>query len=359
MTAEPTALAVHSVYGADHLGNEAKRAQTVIEARRAVFDQFLQAAVATLPDSVGRIAGYHLGWLDENGHSVVANSGKAIRPTMALLASEAVGGSTEVALPAAAAVELAHNFSLIHDDVIDGDETRRHRPTAWSVFGVGDAVVAGDALLALAYGVLAASGHHAAAEVATMLSAAVIGLCEGQSQDLSFERRSDVDLSECLGMVERKTALLMSCACTSGAAFGGGGPAQLERMTSVGRHLGLAFQLVDDLLGIWGDPAVTGKPVYSDLQSRKKTAPVVVALTSGTAASRELASLYHRDGELCEGELVRAAELIERAGARNWTEAQVEVLVSRALDDLDLSGPTVGGAAGLRLLGRLIRSQQP
>lgn len=359
MTPEPTALALHSFDGADHLGNEAEAARAVIEARRAVFDQFLQAAVATLPASVGRIAGYHLGWLDEDGHPVVANSGKAIRPTMALLASEAVGGSTEVALPAAAAVELAHNFSLIHDDVIDGDETRRHRPTTWSVFGVGAAVVTADALLALAYGVLAASGHHAAGGVTAMLSEAVIGLSEGQSQDLSFERRSDVDLSECLGMVERKTALLMSCACTSGAAFGGGRPAQLDRMRSVGRHLGLAFQLVDDLLGIWGDPVVTGKPVYSDLQSRKKTVPVVVALTSGTAAGRELANLYHRDGELSDGELLRAAELIERAGARAWSEAQLKVFVSRAMGDLDLAEPTAGAAAGLRSLGCLITSQQP
>ena len=356
---EPTALAWHPFHGTDHVGNEAEVGRAVIEARRVVFDQFLRAAVATLPDSVGRIAGYHLGWLDENGDPVVANSGKAIRPTMALLAAEAVGGTTEVALPAAAAVELAHNFSLIHDDVIDGDATRRHRATAWSVFGVGAAIFAGDALLALAYDVLAASGHHAAPAVATMLSAAMTGLSEGQAQDVSFERRSDVDLPECMSMVERKTALLMSCACTSGAAFGGGRPAQLERMRSVGRHLGLAFQLVDDLLGIWGDPGVTGKPVYSDLQNRKKTVPVVVALTSGTTASRELACLYHRAGELSDGDFARAADLIERAGARAWTEAQLKVFVSRALGELDRVEPTAPGAAGLRSLACLITSQQP
>ena len=359
MTPEPTALALPSFDGADHLGHEAEAARTVIDARRVALDQFLRAAVATLPDSVGRIAGYHLGWVDEHGDPVVANSGKAIRATMALLSSEAVGGSTEAALPAAAAVELVHNFSLIHDDVIDGDATRRHRATAWSVFGAGAAIVAGDALLALAYDVLAASEHHAAPEVAAMLSAAVMGLSEGQAQDASFERRSDVGLPECMSMVERKTALLMSCACTSGAAFGGGRRAQVERMRSVGRHLGLAFQLVDDLLGIWGDPSLTGKPVYSDLQNRKKTVPVVVALTSGTTASRELANLYHRAGELSDGELVRAAELIERAGARKWTEEQLKVFVSRALADLDRAEPTAAGAAGLRSLGCLIASQQP
>jgi geranylgeranyl diphosphate synthase, type I len=130
-------------------------------------------------------------------------------------------------------------------------------------------------------------------------------------------------------------------------------------MRSVGRHFGLAFQVVDDLLGIWGDPVVTGKPVYSDLQRRKKTLPVVVALTSGTAAGRELADLYHRDGELSDRELVRAAELIERAGARAWSEAQLKVFVSHAMADLDLAEPTAGGAAGLRSLGCLITSQQP
>ena len=359
MRPERAAVALQHLDAAGHADDEAEVARVVIEARRTVFDQFLRAAVATLPDLVGRIAGYHFGWLDEHGGLVVANSGKALRPTMALLACEADGGSTDVALPAAAAVELAHNFSLIHDDVIDGDETRRHRPTAWSVFGVSPAIFAGDALLALAYDVLAASANPAAKGVAAMLSAAVIGLSEGQCQDLAFERRTDVDMSECLGMVERKTALLMGCACASGAAFGGAGPVQLEQMRSVGCQLGLAFQLVDDLLGIWGDPAVTGKPVYSDLQNRKKTLPVVVALTSGTAAGRELANMYDREGTLPREELVRAAELVERAGARNWSEAQVKVFVSRALQDLDLADPTARGAIGLRSLACLIASQQP
>lgn len=356
MIPEP-ALALRPLDASHDLRNEAQVARAVLKARRAVFEPFLREAVATLPDLVRGIAGYHLGWLDENGDPVAANSGKAIRPAMVLLASEAVGGSAEVALPAAAAVELAHNFSLIHDDVIDGDETRRHRPTAWSVFGVGAATLAGDALLGLAYDVLATSGHHAAPAAATMLSAAVIGLSEGQIQDLSFERRTDVDLSECLGMVERKTALLMSCASAAGAVFGGGRPAQVERLRSAGHHLGLAFQLVDDLLGIWGDPAVTGKPVYSDLQNRKKTLPVVAALTSGTPPGCELAKLYACDKKLSDGALVRAAELIERAGARDWSEAQLQVFVSLALRDLDLAEPTVSGAAGLRSLGFLISNQ--
>jgi geranylgeranyl diphosphate synthase type I len=322
----------------------------LLASRRALFDPFLRAAVGEMPSGVRRIASYHLGWVDHDGRQVVANPGKAIRPTLALVAAEAVGSTALEALPAAAAVELVHNFSLIHDDVIDRDITRRHRPTAWTEFGVGPALCAGSALFALAFDVLAASGHHAAQGVATMLSEAVLGLLEGQSQDLAFECRTDVDLSECLGMVERKTGLLIGCACAAGAAFGGGQPAQVERLRSFGRHLGFAFQLVDDLLGIWGDPALTGKPVGSDLQNRKKTLPVVWALSSGTSAAGELAALYEGETVLSEGELARAARLIEKAGARQWCDAQLEVFVSRALQDLELARPTDRAAVELRSL---------
>ncbi len=128
-----------------------------LAARRALVDAFLRATVDTLPPATRRIVGYHLGWFDQNGAVVAANSGKAVRPTLALLAAEAVGGTADAALPAAAAVELVHNFALVHDDVIDRDLTRRHRPTAWSVFGLGQAILAGDALLALAYDVLTAA----------------------------------------------------------------------------------------------------------------------------------------------------------------------------------------------------------
>lgn len=326
---------------------------------RAFVDPFLRAAVDTMPPSVRLIAGYHLGWLDADGQRVIADSGKAIRPTMALLAAEAVGGAAESALPAAVAMELAHNFSLVHDDVIDRDHTRRHRATAWSVFGTGAAILAGDALLALAYDLFAASGHPAAQEAAAMLSAAVLGLVEGQSEDLSFERRTDVDLAECLRMVERKTALLMSCACATGAAFGGGRPTQVERLRSFGRHLGFAFQLVDDLLGVWGDPSVTGKPVYSDLQNRKKSLPVVAALTSGTPAGRRLAVLYRREEPLTAGDLVRAAELIEEAGAREWSDGQLELFLSSAVRDLELSHARPVAAARLRSLALLIGRSRP
>lgn len=250
-------------------------------------------------------------------------------------------------------MELVHNFSLLHDDVMDGDVARRHRPTAWRVFGPGAAILAGDALLTLASDVLASSGHPAAQQGARMLSAAVLDLLDGQSADVAFEKRADVGLPECLSMAEGKTGALLGCACALAALFGGGSPEQVEHPRGFGQRLGLAFQFVDDLLGIWGDPAVTGKPVYSDLRNRKKSLPVVAALTSGTPAGRELAELYHRDQSLSGTDLAHAAELVSIAGGRTWSQAQADDLLARALRHLRSAAPAARAAGELGALAHL------
>src|SRR5262249_35921949 len=157
------------------------------------------------PPSMSRIAGYHLGWWDEHGHPAQVNGGKAIRPAFVMLSAEAVGAAAAAAVPAAVAVELVHNHTLLHDDVMDRDLTRRHRPTAWSVFGVNAAILAGDALLALALDTLASSGHPAAIEGTGMLAATVQDLLDGQNADLSFEGRAEVELAECVRMAQGKT----------------------------------------------------------------------------------------------------------------------------------------------------------
>jgi geranylgeranyl diphosphate synthase, type I len=320
---------------------------------RSIVEPALRAAVDTLPSSMRRIAGYHFGWWNEHGDPEGASGGKAIRPTLVLLSAEAVGGVPAAAVPAATAVELVHNFSLVHDDVLDGDTTRRHRRTAWSVFGVNAAILAGDALLTLALDVLAASGHPAAIDGIRMVSAAVQDLVDGQNADLAFEQRVQVELPECLRMAEQKTGALIECACAVGACFGGGSPQQVEQLRGFGQHLGLAFQYVDDLLGIWGDPAVTGKPVYSDLRSRKKSLPVVAALTSGTAAGRDLAALYDRETPLSGTDLVHAAELIDIAGGRARSQTQVDDLLAQAMRDLRSASPTARAAGELGALARL------
>lgn len=319
----------------------------------AVVVPMLRGAVDTLPASMRLIAGYHFGWWDEESRPAEADGGKSIRPALVLLTAGAAGGVPDSAVPAAVAVELVHNFSLLHDDVMDGDVTRRHRPTAWSVFGSGAAILAGDALLTLAFEVLAASEHSAARDGIRMLSAAVLKLVNGQNADLAFEKREDVDLSECVRMTQGKTAALLGCTCAVGALFGGGSSEQIEHLRGFGEHLGLAFQHVDDLLGIWGDPVVTGKPVFSDLRNRKKSLPVVAALSSGTVAGQELAALYHGPQPLSDADLVHAAELVERAGGRAWSQGQADDLLAQALRQLGLAGPTARAAAELDALARL------
>jgi geranylgeranyl diphosphate synthase, type I len=330
---------------------------------RITVEPALRAAVNTMSSSMRRIAGYHLGWWDEHGQpygrpekgSENGPGGKAIRPTLVLLSAEAVGGVVAAAVPAAVAVELVHNFSLLHDDVMDGDLTRRHRRTVWNVFGINSAILAGDALLTLAFTVLATSGHPGVLEGTRMLSVAVQDLVEGQSADLGLEHRAEAKLSDCLSVAEKKTAALMGCACAVGATFGGGSPEQLERLHRFGMHLGVAFQHVDDLLGIWGDPAVTGKPVYSDLRSRKKSLPVVAALTSDTPAGRELAKLYHREEPLSDHDLVHAAALIELAGGHAWSQTQVDELLVQAMGQLPSASRTTRTARAVAELGALAR----
>lgn len=302
---------------------------------KSLIEPALRQAIDSLPGAVRLVAGYHLGWWDAEGTPEKRpNGGKAIRPALTVLSARACGddpAAAQAALPAAVAVELTHDFSLLHDDVMDGDTVRRHRPTAWTVFGVGPAILAGDALVNLAAEVLAASGNPAAGTGTRVLSAAVLDLIDGQMEDLSFERRSDVGLAECVRMAERKTAALLGCGCALGALFAGADARRVECLRSFGTDLGLAFQLVDDLLGIWGDPTRTGKAVHADLRRRKKSLPVVAALSNGCP---ELAALYASPGELSDEEIRRAATLVERAGGRDWARLRAESRLATALAHL-------------------------
>jgi geranylgeranyl diphosphate synthase, type I len=323
---------------------------------RSACDAELRDAVAQLPGLMGEAASYHFGWRDSEGRPARGDPGKAVRPALVLLCAQAAG-NPGAAAPAAVAVELVHNFSLMHDDVLDRDLTRRHRPAAWTVFGVADAMLAGDAMLALAFGCLARGGAAAGGSGVARLGQCVAELCHGQSLDLSFERRGHVETSECLAMAAAKTGALFDCACFLGALAGGSGSAQAERLGEFGRHLGLAFQLADDLLGIWGDPALTGKPVHSDLVSRKKSLPVTAALNSGTAAGRAVAELYRREEPFEAAELPGIAELIERAGGREWARRAAADELSRAAASLTAAACPPAADAALRQVAQALVSR--
>jgi geranylgeranyl diphosphate synthase type I len=147
-----------------------------------------------------------------------------------------------------------------------------------------------------------------------------------------------VSLSECMTMVAGKTASLFGCSCALGALLAGADDTRVDALRDFGLELGVAFQLVDDMLGIWGDPEVTGKPVGADLARRKKTLPVVAALISDTAAGRELLALYHGNGSLDDGQVARATRLVEEAGARQWAREEIAARLAKAAAYLDTAG---------------------
>jgi geranylgeranyl diphosphate synthase type I len=302
-----------------------------VETARDLVGPAIAAWVDRLSPEVRIVAAYHLGLTEADGSPAgTGGSGKALRPALALLSARAACAAPERGVAAAAAVEFVHNFSLLHDDIMDGDTERRHRPTAWTVFGTGAAILAGDALLCLAQDMLLEDPAPQSVWASRCLSAAVQRLIAGQGADLAFERRSNVTMAECLEMAGDKTAALMACACSIGAIHVGAPAGLAMGLAGFGAHAGLAFQLTDDLLGIWGSPAVTGKPVRSDLRTRKKSLPVVAALTSDSAAGRELAALLGVAGPLGEDELLHAAQLVEAAGGRQWAEAEADAQLAAA-----------------------------
>jgi len=294
----------------------------------------MQAAVTTRCPGVAHVAGYHLGWLDVNGEPCVSSGGKALRTALALVSAQAAGADAEQGVPAAIAVELVHNFSLLHDDIIDGDIERRHQPTAWAVFGTSQAILTGNALFTAALALLLEQDCEGSRLAASSLVTASQRLLNGQAADLSFETRDDVTLPESLAMAADKTSALFNCASSIGAALVGGDHRLVSGLSEFGEHLGTAFQLIDDLRGIWGDPKTTGKPALSDLRSRKKTLPLVAAMSSGTRHAAELAALYLHPAAMSDEELHRVADLVEAAGGRRWAEEQTEVEFGAAMSTL-------------------------
>lgn len=315
----------------------------LLERGRSIADPALRDAVERLAPPMDAVAAYHFGWTDESGRPAEGGGGKAVRPALAVVSAEAAGAPPEVGVPGAVAVELVHNFSLLHDDLMDGDEQRRHRGTVWKVHGPAQAILVGDALFALASEVLLVSGGAHAPRAVRRLVAAARKLIDGQAQDMGFEHRERVSVEECLEMEGNKTGALIACAASIGAVLGGAGDREADALERYGHHLGLAFQAVDDLLGIWGDPERTGKQAWSDLRQRKKSLPVVAALAAGGSAADRLTTLLREDAaksaaeiaDFREEEFAERAALIEKAGGREWTVAEARRQHDTAVTALD------------------------
>ncbi|GAA1795516.1 family 2 encapsulin nanocompartment cargo protein polyprenyl transferase [Luedemannella flava] len=320
-------------------------APRVLARARQIVDPALRAAVADLPDTVRRIVEYHLGWTDADGTPVPGEGGKRVRAALAVLGAEIVGADDATAAAGAAAVELMHNFTLLHDDIMDGDGTRRHRPTAWRAFGVGPAMLAGDALLVRAVELVQDTATRGAPDAARLLTRTAMALVAGQSADLDGPR----DLAGYRVMAAGKTGSLLACALSIGPVLAGAPASRTAALSRAGTQLGCAFQAVDDLLGVWGSPADTGKPARSDLREGKWTLPVLLALDAGTPQAAALRALLTRPAR-GEDDLRAAADLVAAAGGRDGAEAEAHALVRDARATLSTVPMTPGVRADLTAL---------
>jgi geranylgeranyl diphosphate synthase type I len=309
---------------------------------------------------------YHLGWVDENLQPVDADSGKRLRPMLCLLCCAGAGGDPEQALPAAAALELVHNFSLVHDDIQDRSKTRRGRRTVWDVWGQAQGINVGDGLFVLARQALHRLGERnvplqrrQAAVVA--LDEACLALCEGQYFDMIFEDDVHVDLDQYLWMIRHKTAALLAASAQLGAIIATDDRTQIDQYYRFGENLGMAFQIQDDILGAWGDPRVTGKSAATDIRDKKKTLPVVYALQHRTDPedAQALAELYAPGGPLSKDEIQSVLNLLDRASARAYAEEMAEAYYRQSIQDLERAGVENEAQARLHalaasLLGRTV-----
>ncbi|MBI2831357.1 MAG: polyprenyl synthetase family protein [Chloroflexi bacterium] len=283
---------------------------------------------------------YHLGWVDREGNARASPSGKALRPTLCLLACEAVSGEFEMALPAAAAVELVHNYSLIHDDIQDDDRERRHAPTVWSLWGKPQAINAGTAMRMLASLALLRLNEHSVPlqkqlRGQQLIDESTLKLIEGQYLDIDFENRFDITVDNYLDMIFRKTGALIACSLEIGALVGTKDERTIAGFREIGRNLGLAFQIKDDILGIWGDEKKTGKPLAGDIRRKKKTLPIVYGLQDSHNEARQSLIKVYRNGMVEEDGIRTVLGILESLNVQARSRKLAETYRDRALKTLD------------------------
>jgi len=336
--------------------------QEAIDTYLPLIEGELRACMAPSSDSPPAFFGmmhYHLGWTDAQFRPAEINGGKRLRPLFTLLTCRAAGGDPHDALPAAAAVELIHNFSLIHDDVQDQSDTRRGRATVWALWGEAQAINAGDSMFTLAHQTLhrlAQRGIPADRVIAALnaLERANLALCQGQHLDLDFENRLDVDAEAYMAMIRGKTAALLGCAGQLGALVASPDPNLSERYRRVGEALGLAFQIHDDLLGIWGETEVTGKPVGDDIRHRKKSLPVVYVLsTENDPGAGRLRALYAQEN-LTEEDVAEAIAILNASQARPYAERLARQNLETALTELETAEPEPEAGEALREMAHFL-----
>jgi geranylgeranyl diphosphate synthase, type I len=297
---------------------------------------------------------YHLGWVDAEFQPTMANPGKLLRPTLLLLAYEMAGawGLTDTttaqistdylqrALPAAVSVELTHNFTLIHDDIEDHDTERRHRPTLWSIWGIPQAINTGDGMFALARLVLwdlldRGVDGTLAARLAAVLDRHIAAIAEGQYLDMGFETQNDVTTALYIDMISRKTAALMACSAQMGAMLGTTDQETISRFHDFGNAIGVAFQIRDDILGVWASVEKLGKTSAGDIYRRKKSLPILHALEHADPQDAQtLKQIYEQSNEPTTEQVESVIEIMARTNTRTYCTTFLQEQCQVARDSL-------------------------
>lgn len=296
------------------------------------------------PDPFYGMMQYHMGWVDQSFTPVTVHGGKRIRPLLTMLACQASGGDWQNAVPAAAAVEILHNFSLVHDDIEDASSTRRGRKTLWKIWGQAQAINTGDAMFALAHLALVGLAERNVPSMAVVRSLrrfdeTCLSLTEGQYNDMDFEIRDEVTVDEYINMITGKTAVLLSLCAELGALIAARAEETLFHYNQFGLNLGLAFQVIDDILGIWGDESKTGKSAATDIVTKKKTLPVLFGLERSTV----LTELY-REANADELFVREVVTYLDQVGAKEYAIGRASEYSNRALQHLGEAEPK--GEAG-------------
>jgi len=292
---------------------------------RSAIEGAIREALPTGDAPLDEMIRYQFGWTPDG----LVGLGKCLRPALCLLACESLGGDIERALPVAISVEMVHNFSLIHDDIEDGDLMRHHRPAVWHQYGRGPAIAAGTALWTLAYQTLTTARDKGlpterVLAARRLLNDACTEMVEGQDRDISFETRTDVTLAEYLEMIGGKTAALLSASLALGALCAGAEPLEQERFANFGRELGISFQIRDDILGIWGEGSATGKPVGADIARRKKTLPVVHAFQQAVGPDRDALRAVYAKPEVDDTDVGNVLDILQRWNSRYFAQGLAE-----------------------------------
>jgi geranylgeranyl diphosphate synthase type I len=320
----------------------------------------IKEALYVAPPFMRGVISYHFGWVDQEFKPANFERGKTLRPTLCLLVFEALTGNHQDALPLAAAIEMVHNFTLIHDDIEDNDLERRGRPTAWAIWGKPLAINVGDFLYTLAYDCIYQLDptkfvSERIFAVQRLITTACLQLTIGQDLDLRFEQTHDVSTNMYIDMVYKKTGALLEAAIVSGASLGSSDKAVIGHYREFAQNIGIAFQVRDDILGIWGDSAQTGKSSDNDLRRKKKTLPVIYTLNKSVGGRREqLQKLYVNLEPLTDTEIEFVRESLDWADAYDYAQQTAASYIEDAFSALNQVNVTNQAQSELKAIARFL-----